>query len=79
MVAVHNILRRNALFFSLDGNRNAVLVGTTDKQDLLAAHSQIADVSVGGDVDACQVTNVNGAVCVGQGRGYRVTFEVFVR
>ena len=62
MVAVDDILRGNAFLLSLDGNRHAMLVGTTDKQDFLATHSQVADVGVGGDVDAGKVTDVDGAV-----------------
>jgi len=79
VVAIDDILRRNAFFLGLNRNRHAVLVGTTDKQHFLAAHSQIADVGVGGDVDAGKVTDVDRAVSVWQGRSYRVTFEVFVR
>jgi hypothetical protein len=56
-----------------------VLVGTTDKQDLLAAHPEIADVGVGRDINAGQVTDVDGAVGVRKCSGYRVTLEVFVR
>ena len=78
MVAVDDVLWRHAFFLSLDGNRHAVLVGTTDKQHFLTAHSQIADIGVGGDVNAGKVTNVDGAVGVWQGRGYRVTLESFV-
>ena len=79
MIAVHDVLRRAAFLFSFDGNRHAVLVGTSDKQDVLATHSQIANVCVGGDIDAGKVTDVDGAVGVRQGRCYRVTLEVFVR
>ena len=42
-----------------------------------AAHSQVADVGVGGDVDAGKVADVDRAVGVRQGRGYCVTLVSF--
>ena len=50
VIAVNDVLRRAAFLFGFDGNRHAMLVGTTDKQDVLATHSQITNVSVGGDI-----------------------------
>ena len=79
MIAVHDVLWRTAFLFGFDGNRHAMFVGTTDKQDLLATHSQVADISVGRDINAGKVTDVDGTVGIRQGRGYHVTLEVFVR
>ena len=77
MVAVDDVLWRAAFLLGFDGNRHAVFVGTTNEQYLSAAHSQVADVGVGGDVDAGKVADVDRAVGVRQGRGYCVTLESF--
>ena len=74
MIAVHHVLRRDALLAGTHGDGHAVLVRATNKQHLALLQPQIAHINVGRHVDASQVTDVYAAVSVWQGRRHRYTF-----
>ena len=75
VVAVHDILGRAALFLGADGDGHAVLVAAADEEHVLALQAQVADVDVGGYVDAGQMADVDGAVGVGQGARHESSLE----
>ena len=74
VVAVHDVLRGDALLAGLDGDGDAVLVAAADEHHVLAAHAEIADVDVAGDVGAGEVADMDGAVRVGKGTGDQGSF-----
>ena len=78
MVAVYDVLRRAAFLLGADGDGHAVLVASADEDDVLLLQAQVAHVDVGGDVDAGQVSDVDGTVGIGQGRCHGGTFELFL-
>src|SRR6202035_5548818 len=49
-----------------DGNRHAVLVTSADKEDVSFTHPLIADINIGRNIAACQMTDMNGAICIGK-------------
>ena len=65
MIAVYYILRCNPFFFGTDGDGHSVFVGAADKDHVFFFQSQIADVDVGRYVNPCQVSDMNGAVGIG--------------
>ena len=78
VVAVDDVLRRDALLAGLDGDGHAVLVAAADEHHLLALGAEVAHIDVGGHVDAGQVADVHRAVGVGQRRGDGVAAVLFV-
>ncbi len=75
MIAVYYILRCNPFFFGTDGDGHSVFVGAADKDHVFFFQSQIADVDVGRYVNPCQVSDMNGAVGIGQRRCHGGTLE----
>ena len=74
MIAVYYILRCNPFFFGTDGDGHSVFVGAADKLRLLF-HVSVADVDVGRYIHPCQVSDMNGAVGIGQRRCHGGTLE----
>ena len=68
VVAVGDLLRRDALLLGADGDRRAVLVAARDHQDVVAAQALEAGEDVGRQVHAGQVADVQRAVGVRPGR-----------
>ena len=78
MVAVYHVLGCTAFLLGTDGDGHTVLVASADEDDVLLLEAQVAHVDVGGDVDAGQVTDVDRAVGIGQGRCHGSTFKLFL-
>ena len=78
MVAVYNVLGCAAFLAGFDGDWHSMFVAAADEHNLLALCAQIAHIDVGWDIDAGQVSDVDGTVGVGQGRGFGVAFEFVV-
>ena len=68
VVAVGDLLRRDALLLGADRDRGAVLVAAGDHQDVVAAQALEAGEDVGRDVHAGEVADVERAVDVRPGR-----------
>ncbi len=75
VVAVHDVLWSNALFAGLDGDRHTMLVTAADHNDFLAFEAQVTRIDVGGNIHACEVSDMHRSVGVGQGGGYESTVE----
>ena len=75
-VKVDYILRGAALLTGLDRDGHAVFIASAHEQDVLAAHAKIADIDVGRDIDACEVSDMHGAVGIGQGRCHECSFVI---
>ena len=78
VVAVHHVLRGDALLAGADGDGHAVLVASADEDDVLALQPQVADVDVGGYIHAGQVADVHATVGVWQRGGDGSAFIVFL-
>ena len=78
VVAIYDVLWRDAFLASLDGDGDAVLIAAAYEDDLLALGAKVAHVDVGRDVDTCQVANMHGTVGIGQSRSDGVAAEVLV-
>ena len=70
VVTIDNLLYGDAFLACTDGDRYAVFVGTTDKQNILTFEAKVADVDVSRYIYTCEVTDMDGAVGVWQGRGH---------
>ncbi len=79
MVAVHHILRRDALLAGAYGDGHSVLVAAADEQHLLSLKTEIPRIDVGRDIDSGQVADMHRPVGVRQGRGDKCTLEFFHR
>ena len=66
MVAIHNILRCNALFAGSDGDGNAMFVGAADKDHVLVFQPQITHIDICGHVYAGQMSDVHTAIGIGK-------------
>ena len=77
MVAVYHFLYGNALFTGTDGHGYTVLIATADKHHVLLLESEVTYIDVGGNVHAGEVTDVHGAVGVGERRGDEGAFIFF--
>ena len=66
VVAVDNLLHRNALFASPDGNRNTMLVAASDEQAFAALQPEIASIDVSWHVNTSKVTDMYRSVRVRQ-------------
>ena len=75
MVAVHHVLRRDALLAGPDGDGHAVFVRTADEEYVLLLQPEIAHVDVRRDVHARQVSDMHRPVGVRQGRRDSCSFE----
>ena len=77
VIAIDDLLGRDALFAGLDGDGHAVLVAAADRDHVVSFQAQVARVDVRRDIDARQVADVYRAVGVGQCRGDEITLEGF--
>ena len=77
VIAVDDILRCDAFAAGADGDGHAVLVRAAHQCDGAVVESQEAGVYVGGNVHAGEVTDVHGAVGVGERRGDEGAFIFF--
>ena len=78
MVPIHDVLWGDSLLAGLYGDGHAVLVAAADEQYVAPLQTQVAGVDVGGHIDAGQVTDVHGAVGVGQRGGDERAVELFL-
>lgn len=65
MIAVHNILWRHAFLLGCNGDRNTMLIGTTDKGDFSLSSTFVATIKVRGEVSSGKVTKVNRSIGIG--------------
>jgi hypothetical protein len=77
MIAVHHFLGAATFVAGFQGNGYPMFIGSADGYDIFSPLPHITDIDIGGDVNACQVTQMNGAVCIRQGRGYQVSLVGF--
>ena len=68
VIAVHHILWSTSFFLGADGDWHTVLVATTDEQYALAFQAKIACIDVGRHIHACEVSDVDRTVGVGESR-----------
>ncbi len=68
MIAVDNILRRNALLAGTDGDGYTMLVAATDEDYILPFQSEVSHIYVRRYVHSGQMPYVHTAVGVGQSR-----------
>ena len=77
MIAIHDLLGRDALAAGLDGDGHAVLVASADRNHVAALQPQVSRVDVRRNVYARQMPDVHRTVRIGKGRGDQVTSELF--
>ena len=77
VIAVDDVLGRDALVLCLDGDGYAVLVAAANHHHVLAAQAQVACVDVGRNIHSSQVSDVHRTVGIGQSGGYQCAFKVF--
>ena len=75
MIVVHHVLRGDAFLLGADGDGHSVFVGAADEDYIFLFQSQVADINVGRNINACQVSDMNRAVGIRQCRGHGGTFE----
>ena len=61
MIAVHHVLRGDAFLLGADGDGHSVFVGAADEDYIFLFQSQVADINVGRNINACQVSDMNRA------------------
>ena len=71
VVAVHHLLRGDALLAGALGNRHTVLVAAAHEHHVLALQTQVAYIDVGRDIHACQMADVDWSVSIGQRRRHQ--------
>ncbi len=74
VVFVDDILRGASLLAGRHGDGHAVFVGSADKERFAPAHAQVADIDVGGNIDAGQMADVDGAVGIRQRASDEIPF-----
>lgn len=67
MISVDYVLGSDAFAACADGDGHSVFVGAADEFDVFASESEVSYIYVRRNVDAGKVTEVHGAVGVGQG------------
>lgn len=77
MVSVYYILRSDALLFSLDGDRHAVLVAAADEKHLLALEAKIAGINVCRHIYSREMPYVDGSVGIGERGCDKRSFKIF--
>ena len=70
MIAIDNLLYSDAFLAGTDGDGYTVFVGAANEENILALETKVADVNVGRNINSCEVTDMNRAVGVRQGRGH---------
>ena len=68
VVAVHNFPRGNAVLFRTEGDGRAVFIASADPNDIGTGHAFEPCSDVTGQVGTGNVSNVDLAIGVGQGR-----------
>ena len=76
VILVNYILWGAALLTGLDCDRHSMLVASADIEHIFSPHPEIADIDVGRDIDACQMSDVNRTVSIGQRAGYQCSLVV---
>ena len=77
MVFVHYVLWGDAFAAGLDGDGNAVFVGTAHPYHVAPPFAEVADVNVRRHINPCEVSDVYGAVRIGQGRCDQIALVFF--
>jgi hypothetical protein len=67
MIPVHDILRRDSLLQSFDGNGHAMFVGTADKEDILSRHPQKPHINISRNIDTGKVSDMDWAIGIRKG------------
>jgi hypothetical protein len=75
MVSVHDLLRRNTLAIGANRNRDTVLVGAADENDIAPPEPLVPDVNIRRNVGPGQMAQVQGPVGVWKGGGYKHFFR----
>ena len=76
VITVNHVLRSDTLLAGALCNRHTVLVTTADEEDILALEAKVTHIDVGRYIHTCQVTDVDRAVCIWQGRCHKSSFEI---
>ena len=76
MVAVNDLLSRDAFLFCSDGYGNPVLIGTAHEHHLLLLQTKVSHIDIGRYVNSCKMTYVYSAICIWQCCGYCSAFFV---
>jgi hypothetical protein len=74
VIAIDYLLGRDVLPIRPDGDGNAMLVGTADKQDIVTFEPLITYEDIGGNIGARQMAEVQGAVRIRQCRSNKEFF-----
>ena len=77
MVPVDDILRTHPLTTCLQGYGNAMLIRSADMDNVLSAQPLVTGINIGRHIHTGQVTQVEGAVGIGECRGNEVSFVIF--
>ena len=77
VVAVNNLLNRNAFLAGTNRYRHAVLVAATDKKAFATLQPQIACIDVSRHIDTSQMPDMNRSVCVRQSGRNESPLEMF--
>ena len=78
MVAIHDILRRNAFLLGTKRDGHTVLIGATNHQDLLTLQAEITCVNIGRHINTRQVSDMHRTVGIRQSRCYQCSFKMFL-
>ena len=77
MVAVDDLLGRDALLAGLDGDGHTVFVRSADGDHVAAFEPQVTGIDIRRYVDTGQVTDMDGTVGIGECRSHEIAFELF--
>lgn len=66
MIFINDLLGRNTLFHGPDGNRYTVFITSPDKKNIFFLRSLIAHINICGNIAAGQMTDMDGAICIGK-------------
>ena len=78
MVAIHDILRRDAFLLGTKRDGHTVLIGATNHQDLLTLQAEITCVNIGRHINTRQVSDMHRTVGIRQSRCYQCSFKMFL-
>ncbi len=76
MIAVHHILRCDALFLGTDGDRHTVLITATNKYHFLFLQTEVSYVDISRNIHTGQVTNMYTAISIRQCSRHRSAFKL---
>ena len=77
VVAIDDLLGRNALLAGLDGDGHTVFIGAADRNDVAPLQTKVARIDIRRYVNSRQVTDMDRTVGIGERRCNEITFELF--